>query len=83
MMKDDVRKPVPEKQAQTSPVPHSTSPYGGELTCSEGQVDDLLAEGESTESEEEDEASETLEQSPTSSTERKSLPSSKSNRKQK
>lgn len=82
-MKDDVRKPMPEKKAQATPAPSVSNPYSGELTCSEGQVEDLLAGGETTESEEEDEASESLELPPAGSAERKSQPNSKSNRKQK
>jgi hypothetical protein len=83
MMKDEVRKPMPEKKAQAITAPSVSNPYADELTCSEGQVEDLLAEGETTESEEEDEASESPELSPASSAERKSLPSAKSARKQK
>lgn len=82
MMKDDVRKSMPEKKAQAAPAPSVSNPYDSELTCSEGQVEDLLARGETTESEEEDDASESLELPPAGSAERKSLPGSKSNQKQ-
>ena len=82
-MKDDVRKSMPEKKAQAAPAPVVSNPYDRELTCSEGQVEDLLAGGETTESEEEDEASESLKLPPAGFEEGKSLPSSKSNRKQK
>lgn len=78
-MKDDRLKPMPEKKVQT---PSVSNPYDSELTCSEGQVEDLLARGETTESEEEDDASESLELPPAGSAERKSLPGSKSNQKQ-
>ena len=81
-MKDDVLKSVPEKKVQAAPAPSVSNPYDRELTCSEGQVEDLLARGETTESEEDDDASESLELPQASSEERKSLPSSKSNRKQ-
>lgn len=52
MMEDDIRKPVRQKKASSAPVTVGVHPPAGELTCSEGQVEDLLAEGESTEAEE-------------------------------
>lgn len=82
-MKDDARKSVPEKKAETTRAPSVSHPYAGELTCSEGQVEDLLAEGETTESEEDDDAGEFPEVSPSSSAEQKSPLSAKSARKQK
>ncbi|TKB88033.1 MAG: hypothetical protein E8D44_00070 [Nitrospira sp.] len=82
MMKDDLRKPTLEKKVQATPAPSVSSPQ--ELTCTEGQIEDLLAEGETTESEaDNDDADESTERIPTNAAERKSLPSSKSNRKQK
>jgi hypothetical protein len=83
MMKDEARKPMPEKKAQATAAPSVSNPYADELTCSEGQVEDLLAGGETTESEEEDEASESTELPQASSAELKSLPGFKSTRKQK
>lgn len=80
MMKDDFRKPMLEKKAQGTPAPSVSSPQ--ELTCTEGQIEDLLAEGETTESESDnDDADESPERIPTNAAERKFPPSSKSNRK--
>jgi len=82
MMKDDLRKPTLEGKAQATSPPSVSRPLDAELTCTEGQVEDLLAEGETTESEADD-ADESAEQVLTSAVERKTPPSSKSNRKQK
>ena len=69
-----------EKKAQAAHAPSVSSPQ--ELTCTEGQIEDLLAEGETTESEvDNDIADESPERIPTNAAERKSPPSSKSNRK--
>lgn len=82
MMKDDLRKPMLEKKAQATHAPTVSSPQ--ELTCTEGQIEDLLAEGETTESEaDNDDADESTERTPANAAERKSPPSSKSNPKQK
>lgn len=82
MMKDDLRKPMLEKKVQAAPAPSVSSPQ--ELTCTEGQIEDLLAEGETTESDaENDDVDDSLERTSTSAAERKSLSSTKSNRKQK
>ncbi len=79
-MKDDLRKHTLEKKAQATHAPSVSSPQ--ELTCTEGQVEDLLAEGETTESEtDNDDTGESTERIPTNAAERKSLPNSKSNRK--
>lgn len=82
MMKDDLLKPTPAEKVQAAHPPAVSRPLDGELTCTEGQVEDLLAEGETTESEADD-ADEFAEKAPTSAVERKTPPSSKSNRKQK
>jgi hypothetical protein len=80
MMKDDLRKPMLEKKVRSNPAPSVSSPQ--ELTCTEGQIEDLLAEGETTDSEaDNDDADESTERIPTNAAERKSPPSSKSNRK--
>lgn len=80
MMKDDLRKPTLEKNSPATHAPSVSSPQ--ELTCTEGQIEDLLAEGETTESEtDNDGADESAEQIATNTAERKSSPSSKSNRK--
>jgi hypothetical protein len=80
MMKDDLRKPTLEKKVVATPAPSVSSPQ--ELTCTEGQIEDLLAEGETTESEaDNDDADESTERIPANAAERKSPPSSKSNRK--
>ncbi|MEQ1656320.1 MAG: hypothetical protein ABL960_11525 [Nitrospira sp.] len=80
MMKDDLRKPTLEKKAQAPHAPSVSSPQ--ELTCTEGQIEDLLAEGETTESEtDNDDADESSARIATDSAERKSSPGSKSNRK--
>lgn len=80
MMKDDLRKPTLEKNVLATPAHSVSSPQ--ELTCTEGQIEDLLAEGETTESEaDNDDADESTERIPTNAAERKSPPSSKSNRK--
>lgn len=80
MMKDDLRKQTLEKKVLATPTPSVSSPQ--ELTCTEGQIEDLLAEGETTESEaDNDDADESTERIPTNAAERKSPPSSKSNRK--
>lgn len=82
MMKDDLRKPTLEKKTQAVLAPAVSRPLAGELTCTEGQVEDLLAEGETTESEAgNDDADESPERIPTHTAERKSPPSSKSTRK--
>jgi len=79
-MKDDFRKQTLEKKTQATHAPLVSSPQ--ELTCTEGQVEDLLAEGETTEPEaDNDDADESAERTPTSAAERKSPPSSKSNKK--
>ena len=79
-MKDDARKSIPEKKAQATPAPSVSSPR--ELTCAEGQIEDLLAEGETTESEaDNDDADGPTEHIPAKAAERKSPPSSKSTRK--
>ncbi len=79
-MKDDLRKPTLEKKAQATHAPSVSSPQ--ELTCTEGQIEDLLAEGETTESETDNEgADESAERIATNTAERKSSPGSKSNRK--
>lgn len=79
-MKDDLRKSTLEKKAQATHVPSVSSPQ--ELTCTEGQIEDLLAEGETTESEtDNDGADESAERIATNTAERKSSPGSKSNRK--
>ena len=84
MMKDDLRKPTLEGKAQATSPPSVSRPLDAELTCTEGQVEDLLAEGETTESETDDaDADESAEQVLTSAVERKTPPSSKSNRKRK
>ena len=81
-MKDHLQKQALEKKAQTTHAPSVSSPQ--ELTCTEGQVDDLLAEGETTESEaESDDAGESTKQTPASAAERKSTLTSKSSLKQK
>lgn len=80
MMKDDLRKPTLEKKVLATPAPSVSSPQ--ELTCTEGQIEDLLAEGETTESEtDNDDAEESSARIATNSAERKSSPGSKSNRK--
>lgn len=79
-MKDDLRKSTLEKKAQAPHAPSVSSPQ--ELTCTEGQIEDLLADGETTESEIDNrDADESTEQIPADAAERKSLPRSKSNRK--
>jgi len=78
MKKDDLRKPTLEKKAQAVPGPSVSSPQ--ELTCTEGQIEDLLAEGETTESESDnDEADESTERIATNAAERKSPPGLKPN----
>jgi hypothetical protein len=80
MMKDDLRKPMLEKKAQATHAPSVSIPQ--ELTCTEGQIEDLLAEGETTESEaDNDDADESTERIPTNAAEQKSTPRSKSTRK--
>jgi hypothetical protein len=80
MMKEDHRKSTLEKKAQAPHAPSVSSPQ--ELTCTEGQIEDLLADGETTESEiNNNDADESSEQIPANAAERKSLPRSKSNRK--
>ena len=80
MMKDDLRKPMLEKKAQATHAPSVSSPQ--ELTCTEGQIEDLLAEGETTEPEADNaDVDESSERMPTNAAERKSPPSSKSTRK--
>lgn len=75
MMKDDALKSVPAPHA-----PLVSSPQ--ELTCTEGQLEDLLAEGETTESEtDRDEADGSIEQIPTNTAKRKSPPGPQSNKK--
>ena len=81
MMEDDIRKPVQEKKASSAPVIVGVHPPAGELTCSEGQVEDLLAEGESTESEETDDPGQSRQPSVSSSAKQKSSSSGKSGRK--
>ena len=81
MMEDDIRKPVQQKKASSVPVTAGVHPPAGELTCSEGQVEDLLAEGESTESEEADDPDESQQPSASSSAKQKSSSSAKSSRK--
>ena len=80
-MKDDVRKPISEKKILDAPVTVAVHPPAGELTCSEGQVEDLLAEGESTESEEEEDPGESQNPSPSNAAKQKSSLSGKPSRK--
>lgn len=76
-MKDDLRKPMLAKKPQA--VSASSISGSQELTCSEGQIDDLFAQGETTESEaENDDTDEAPDQAPASSADRKSPPRSKS-----
>ena len=49
MMKDDLGKSMLEKKEQVTPAHSVSRPQ--ELTCTEGQIEALLAEGETTESE--------------------------------
>lgn len=81
MMKDDARKSIPEKKAQATPAPSVSSPR--ELTCTEGQIEDLFAEGETTESEADaGDADESPDPASTNGADRKSPPSAKASRKQ-
>jgi len=81
MMKKDLEHSMPEKQAQATPVSAVSRPQ--ELTCTEGQMEDLLAEGETTESEaDNDDADNSSERAQTATAERKSLASTKPSRKQ-
>lgn len=80
-MKDDVRKTSSEKKTTGVPATVVVHPPAGELTCSEGQVEDLLAEGESTESEEEDDQGESQSPSPSKAATQTPSPIAKSNRK--
>ena len=81
-MKDDLEKSVLEKKSQATSAHSVSSPQ--ELTCTEGQIEDLLAEGETTESEpDSDDAGDSSKQPSTGVAERKSLPGTKSNLKQK
>lgn len=81
MMNDDVRKPISEKEAPGAPAIVVVNTPAGELTCSEGQVEDLLAGGESTESEEEEDLDESRKPSASKSAKQKSSPAGKSSRK--
>lgn len=81
MMKKDLEHSMPEKQVQGTLVPAVSRPQ--ELTCTEGQMEDLLAEGETTESEaDNDDADNSSERAQMDAAERKSLASSKSGLKQ-
>ncbi len=80
-MKDGVRKSIPEKTAQATPAPSVESPR--ELTCTEGQIEDLLADGETTEPEgDSDDADDSSERVATDAGERKSLTRTPSSRTQ-
>ncbi len=81
-MKDDVRKTSSEKNASGVSETAAVHPPAGELTCSEGQVEDLLADGESTESDEEDDLDESQNPSPSKAATQTSSPIAKSNRKE-
>lgn len=79
-MKNDARNPIEDKKVQGVPAPSVSSPLAGELTCTEGQVEDLLAEGETMEADEEDDDGESTAPDQVSTTDRKSQASSQPNR---
>ena len=80
-MKDEGRKSIGEKSEPVVPSAVVANPHAEDLTCSEGQVEDLLAEGESTDSDGEDEADVFPEPSGSNAVVRKSVPGAKPGRK--